>query len=123
MTERNLQNTHGVSAQDAGDLADAFEAAGARIAASLEGAAKRGELSFNDMAESVLKSLARLAVSEAAEGLFGGLLGGAGGGAKGGSQTINVNVSGATDANSFQRSSAQIGAHLARAVKSGAGRI
>lgn len=123
MDERDLQNTQSVSPQDADDLATAFEAAGERIAASLEGAARRGELSFNDMAESILRDLARLAITEAADGLFGGLLGGANTSGGRGSQTINVNVSGASDASSFRKSSGQIGAFLARAVRSGAGRI
>ena len=123
MNDTDLQNTHGARPEDADELARAFEAAGERIAASLEGAARRGELSFSDMAESILKDLARLAITEAVDGVFGGLLGGNAPAGGRSSQTINLNITGAADAAGFRKSGAQIGAHLARAVRSGAGRI
>ena len=113
----------------ADEIASAFEAAGESIARSLEGAAKRGQLSFSDMAESVLKDLAKLAVTELVEGplnaLVGGLTKGLGDALGGGKSSTNItmNLSGVTDAQGFRRSEGQIGAHLARAVGSGAGRI
>ena len=105
-------------------LAGAFEAAGERIARSLEGAAKRGELSFGDMAETILKDLARLAVTELLEGPLQALASGltqsqTGGGAA----NIVMNISGASDADSFRRSEGQIAAHLARAVGAGSRRV
>lgn len=56
--------TQGPASEAANALADVFEQAGDRIASSLENAAQSGELSFNNMAESVLNDLARIAVTE-----------------------------------------------------------
>lgn len=108
--------------QSADDIAESFEAAGARIARSLEDAAKSGELSFNSLAESVLKDLAKLAVGELIEAPLSALIDGLGksltrGGS--GATTVNMNISGATDAGWFQRSEGQIAATLARAVSLG----
>ena len=113
--------------QDATAIADAFDAAGSRIAQSLERAAERGELSFNSLAESVLSDLARLAVSEIVEAPLNALVDGLGrslsGLNGGGSTTVNLNLSGATDAEGFRRSQGQIAGSLARAVSLGQGRI
>lgn len=113
--------------QDANAMADAFDVAGVRIAQSLEQAAKRGELSFNSLAESVLSDLARLAISDIVETPLNALveslgrsLGGVGGA---GSMTVNLNLSGAADAEAFRRSEGQIAGSLARAVSLGQGRI
>ena len=105
-------------------LGDAFEAAGERIAASLESAARRGKLSFSDMAETVLKDLARLAVGELVEGPLQALASGITG-ALGSAKATNVtmNINGATDPAGFSKSQGQIGASLARAARSGARRI
>jgi len=54
----------GAGTEAANELADVFEQAGDRIAASLERAAQTGELSFNALAESILSDFARLAVNE-----------------------------------------------------------
>ena len=114
--------------QDAAAIADAFDAAGTRIAQSLERAAERGELSFNSLAESVLSDLARLAVSEIVEAPLIALVDGLGRSLSGlsgssGPTTVNLNLSGATDADGFRRSQGQIAGSLARAVSLGQGRI
>lgn len=112
-----------LAVQGAADIADAFEVAGARIAQSLEQAARSGELSFEAMAESVLKDLARLAVGELIEAplsaLINGLTDRLGGASAKGATTINLNLNGGTDAAGFQRSEGQIVATLARAVSLG----
>lgn len=108
--------------QSADAIAEAFEAAGVRIARSFEDAAKSGELSFNSMAESVLTDLANLAVSELIEApltaLVDGLTKSLGGGV-GAATTVNMNISGASDPGGFLRSEGQIAATLARAVSLG----
>ena len=111
--------------QDASAIADAFDAAGARIAQSLEQAAQRGELSFNSLAESVLNDLARLAINELVEAPLNALVDSIGNsltGLGGVSTTVNLNLSGASDADSFRRSQGQIAGSLARAVSQGQGR-
>lgn len=108
--------------RSAEDIAEAFEAAGERIAQSLENAAKSGELSFNALAESVLTDLAKLAVSELIEGPLMALIDGLGktlGSGAGASATVNMNISGASDLDGFRRSEGQIAATLARAVSLG----
>lgn len=111
--------------QSAGEIGDAFEAAGARISRSLESAAKSGELSFNAMAETVLTDLARLAVGELIEAplnaLVDGLTNGLGKASR--NTTVNLNISGPTDPGGFRRSEGQIAATLARAVSLGQQRI
>lgn len=122
-----LENFATGAAQDAADgLARAFEVAGDRIATSLEGAARRGEFSFNNLASSIAQDLTRLAVDQLISGpitnLLGGALGGLGGG--GGSSstrntTVNLNVSGMNNSQGLQQSQGQISAAVARAVASG----
>lgn len=122
----------------ADETAKLFEAAGERIAKSLENAARRGELSFNSLAENVARDLARLAVAElitsplqnAVSGLGTALLGGLSGAAAGSGNrgvngggkppvTVNMTVSGVSDPASFARSQNQISSTLARAVSAG----
>ena len=118
------------AARDAADGADlaakAFEAAGRRIEAALVKAAKTGELSFHDMAEAILKDLARIAIQQVLTGPLETALGGLGqGGSSGlapsaqGAMNITLNLSGVSDAGSFSRSQGQISAALARAVSEG----
>ncbi len=111
--------------QSAGEIADAFEAAGARISRSLESAAKSGELSFNAMAETVLSDLARFAVGELIEAPLNALVDGLtnGLGKASSNTTVNINVSGSDDPVGFRRSEGQIAATLARAVSLGQQRI
>ena len=131
MTDETERAAAGVAALDvqgaldgAQALGDAFEAAGERIARSLEGAARRGELSFSDMAETVLKDLARLAVGELVDGPLQSLLSGISGAVgAGGATHVTMNVTGANDPQGFAKSQNQIGAGLARAVRSGSRRV
>lgn len=111
--------------QSAGEIADAFEAAGARISRSLENAARNGELSFSGMAETVLSDLARLAVGELIEAPLNALVDSLTNGLGKASSitTVNLNVSGSSDPVDFHRSEGQIAATLARAVSLGQQRI
>ncbi len=106
------------------DTAQAFEAAGERIAEALAGAARSGTLSFNNLAESVAQDLARLAINELLISPLQNALGGLGNSGSpfagaGRSTTVNMNLSGVSDAGSFKRSQGQISASLARAVRDG----
>jgi len=100
--------------------AKAFELAGDRIAKALSKAATSGELSFNALAESVTRDLAKMAIEDL---LLGPLQSALGGGGNGSSQSrnpnITMNLNGVSDARSFQRSQGQISAALARAVNDG----
>jgi len=105
-----------------------LDVAGDRIAASLERAARRGELSFNALAGSIAQDLTRLTVdqfitgpiTDALSGALGGFVGGAIGGRSGGrNTTVNLNVSGMDNPQGLQRSQGQISAAVARAVASG----
>lgn len=112
--------------QSADAIAEAFEVAGARIAQSFEDAAKSGELSFNALAESVLKDFAKLAIGELIEAPLMALVDGLTRNLTGGSSaatTVNMNISGASDPDGFRRSEGQIAATLARAVSFGQRRI
>ncbi len=124
----NFAKGPAVTAAD--NTAKLFEAAGERIATALEKAAQSGELSFNSLAESVARDLARLAISELitsplqnAVSAFGSqLIGGIGGGSGGGGKppvTVNMNISGVTNSAGFTRSQNQISSTLARAVSAG----
>lgn len=104
--------------------AEVFEKAGARIEAALIKAAKTGELSFRDMAESILRDLARLAITEIFSGVndsFQPPNAGASSTPSVGKSSVNIvmNISGAQDAGSFNRSQGQISAAIARAVSDG----
>ena len=106
--------------ETAARIADVFEAAGERIASALERAARSGELSFNRMAESILQDLARTAIQDLViDPLTDAVRGLGGGSGAGGAVTVNMNVTGATDAASFSKSSGQIAAGLARQVARG----
>ncbi len=120
---RALQDfADGPALDAADDVAKAFEFAGERIAVALERAARSGELSFNSLAESVAKDLARISISDL---IFAplekaiGNLGQANKSAGKSSVTVNMNISGAADAGSFKRSQGQVTAGLARAVAAG----
>lgn len=111
-------------AQDAANtVADVFEQAGERIANSLERAAQSGELSFNNLAESVLNDLARIAVSElitaplqgAVSALTSSISNGVAG--KSAPVTVNLNMPAASGKTAVPpASSAQIAAQVAQAV-------
>ena len=111
-------------AVDAADsLARAFEVAGDRISAALEGAARRGEFSFNTLASSIAQDFTRLAIDQLVTGPITDILSGALGGITGGNSTrnttVNLNVSGMSNSQGLQQSQGQISAAVARAVASG----
>ncbi len=128
----NFANNGGV--QGAENVARAFELAGDRISNALTRAAKTGEFSFNSLAESVARDLAKLAVDQFITGPLEQLVGGIGGalsGALGGaitgggnksSVTVNMNVSG-NAASGFKNSQGQVASKLAQAVQRGQSRI
>ncbi len=117
--------TQGPGREAAEELGDLFEQAGARIANSLESAALSGEFSFRDLAESITRDLANLAIRELVinplqSSLQGLLSSGAGVGNAGQSvPNIVMNISGVSDAQSLQKSQGQISNALARAVSQG----
>lgn len=100
--------------------AQTFETAGRRIEQALVRAAITGELSFHDMAEAILRDLARIAVQQLITDPLQTVLGTAGGSPQQGgfSAPININLSGVTDAASFTQSQGQISAALARGLSS-----
>lgn len=123
-----LENFATGSALDAADgLARAFELTGDRISTALEGAARRGEFSFNTLANSIAQDLGRLAVDQLITGpltdLLGGALGGISDGQSGGgatrNTTVNLNVSGVNNSQGLSQSQGQISSAVARAVASG----
>ena len=112
--------------QSAEGLSAAFEMAGDRIARSLEGAARRGEFSFSQMAESVARDLARLAVqdliTEPLEGVFSKLTSSIFGQAtasKSSPVNVTMNVSGVSSVGDFKKSETQLAAGLMPAVSQG----
>ena len=113
-----------VQAEDAADrTAAVFEDAGERIAGALDRAARRGELSFNRLAESIVQDLARTALTDLVVNPLSDAIGNIGARpAKGSGASgviINMNLSGVSDSAGFERSKGQIAAGLARAVSSG----
>lgn len=124
---RALQDFAQGPAMDAANTtAQMFEVAGDRIATALERAARSGELSFNALAESVARDLARMAISEIITTPLSNAVGAIGqtsrpvtAQASASPVTVNMTVSGVSDAASFARSQGQISATLARAVASG----
>ena len=123
-----LQNfADGDAIESAENIARAFELAGERISSSLERAAKSGEFSFNTLAESITRDLAKLAVTELftnpLEQAIGGLGQSLGASLSGGFQkpavNVNMTVSGVSNSDSFKKSQGQISAQLARAVADG----
>ena len=100
----------GPGAAAARALEEAFAAAGARIEASLEAAARTGQLNFEAMAQAILRDLARIA----AENVFGVLTGGAG-------QTVNLNINSTDggDARSLLANRGALQAGLAGLVRQG----
>lgn len=116
------------AAKDSADnIAKAFELAGDRISSALDQAAKSGEFSFNNLAESITRDLARLAITELftnpLEQALGGLTQSLGVSLTNDFQkpsvNVNMTVSGVTNPDSFKRSQGQISANLARAVADG----
>lgn len=112
--------------EDSAELAArAFERAGERIEKALIKAARTGELSFSDMAESILRDLAKIAAQQLITNPLEQVISGIGGGGQGGGAPVNItmNLSGVSDAAGLQRSvtqsQGQIASALARAVNDG----
>lgn len=112
--------------EDSAELAArAFERAGERIEKALIKAARTGELSFSDMAESILRDLAKIAAQQLITNPLEQVISGIGGGGQGGGAPVNItmNLSGVSDAAGLQRSvtqsQGQIASALARAVSDG----
>ena len=114
---------NGPSIEAADDVAKAFEFAGERISFALDRAARSGEFSFNSLAESVTRDLARLAITELFAAPLQQAIGGLGQAISGASVkpsvTVNMSVSGVTDAQSFTKSQGQISSAIARAAADG----
>jgi len=111
-------------AKDAADLAaQSFEQASERIAQALERAARSGEFSFRDMAAAITRDIATLAIQELILDPLQAVLSGSAksGGSAQSQNPLNIvmNISGVSDAGSFQKSQGQISASLARAVAQG----
>lgn len=119
-----LENfAEGPAKDAANELTAAFEIAGDRIAASLEQAARTGELSFNNLAESILNDFARIAVSELItaplEGLVSGLTSSIASASSSSASPVIVNLSApsaVSPAGGPQASATQIAAQVAQAV-------
>jgi len=114
------------AADVANDMAQAFEQAADRISNALERAARRGEFSFSNMAESITRDLARLAVqeliSEPLNSLFSSALGAVAGqdsSAKSTPINVTMNVSGVSSTTEFKKSETQLAAGLSRAINQG----
>lgn len=112
--------------QSAEGLSAAFEVAGDRIAGALDRAARTGEISFSQMAESVARDLARLAVqeliTEPLEGVFSQLTASIVGQAtstKSSPVNVTMNVSGVSSVGDFKKSETQLAAGLIRAMSQG----
>ena len=114
---------NGPAIDAAEDVAKAFEFAGERISLALDRAARSGEFSFNSLAESVTRDLARLAITELFAAPLQQAIGGLGQAISGASAkpsvTVNMSVSGVTDAQSFTKSQGQISSAIARAAADG----
>lgn len=114
-------------AKDAADeMAQAFEAAGDRIASALQRAAQAGEFSFSQMAESVARDLARLAVEELVTAPLEGLINSVSSsltaqttGTQKPSVNVTMNVSGVSNPADFKKSDSQLAAGLSRAISQG----
>jgi len=120
---------NGPASDAANALADVFEQAGSRIADSLERAAKSGELSFNNLAESVLTDLARIAVNELItaplQGALSSLTSSIAGGSSSKSSPVTVNLNMGSSAGKTSvpaASSAQLASQVAQALSRAQGR-
>jgi lambda family phage tail tape measure protein len=120
---------NGPASDAANALADVFEQAGGRIADSLERAAKSGELSFHNLAESVLTDLARIAVNELITAPLQGALSSLTSSIAGGSSsksapvTVNLNLGQASGKPSLPAaSSAQLASQITQALSRAQGR-
>jgi len=121
----------GAAIDAAEDMAKAFELAGDRISSALDRAAKSGEFSFSNLAQSITRDLAGLAITELftnpLQQAIGGLTQSVGqslgssltGGFQKPAVTVNMTVSGVSNPDNFKKSQGQISSQLARAVADG----
>ncbi|WP_416878661.1 phage tail tape measure C-terminal domain-containing protein [Litorimonas sp.] len=114
------------AADAANDMAQAFEKAGDRISNALERAARKGEFSFSNLAESITRDLARLAVTELIsdplQSVFNSAIqsiSGQGSSAKPSPINVTMNVSGVSSPSEFKKSETQLAAGLSRALNQG----
>ncbi|WP_409433488.1 phage tail tape measure C-terminal domain-containing protein [Litorimonas sp. RW-G-Af-16] len=118
----------GPAIEAADDLAQAFELAGDRIANAFERAARSGEFSFNALAESVSRDLARLAINELVTAPLQSLVSDIGKGLTGSSAnskppiTVNMTINSTGSSAGLKQSEAQIATRLAQAVARGQAR-
>ena len=114
------------AADVANDMAQAFEKAGDRISNALERAARKGEFSFSNMAESITRDLARLAVreliSDHLQTVFSNAIQSVAGQSHSSKSTpvnVTMNVSGVSSPTEFKKSETQLAAGLSRALNQG----
>ena len=114
------------AADAANDMAQAFELASERISNALERAARTVEFSFSQMAQSIARDLARIAVQDLItaplQSVFNSAISsasGQGGNAKSTPVNVTMNVSGVSSPSAFQKSETQLAAGLARAINQG----
>lgn len=115
-------NTGAAAAED---LADAFEAAGARIAVSMARATGSGEASIKKLAKIALEELAKVALdrirpgaSQSGRSAASSSIGREGGYAQSGPVIVHFHVA-SGDGSGWSRHQGQIGAAIARAVSYG----
>ena len=108
------------------DMAQAFEKAGDRISNALERAARKGEFSFSNMAESITRDLARLAVreliSDPLQTVFSNAIQSVAEQSHSSKSTpvnVTMNVSGVSSPTEFKKSETQLAAGLSRALNQG----
>lgn len=112
--------------QSAEAMAQAFEQASERIAGALQRAASSGEVSFSQMAESISRDMARIAVQELIadplESVFQSLLSSVAGQsstAKTAPLNLTLNLFGQAAGAGTTKSDTQIAANIARALSRG----
>lgn len=114
------------ASEAAQDMALAFEKAGDRISNALERAARKGEFSFSNMAESITRDLARLAVQELISDPLQSVFSSAiqsvaeqSRSTKTSPVNVTMNVSGVSSPSDFKKSDTQLAAGLSRAINQG----
>ncbi|CAM3830179.1 phage tail tape measure C-terminal domain-containing protein [Litorimonas haliclonae] len=114
------------AADAANDMAQAFEKAGDRISNALERAARNGEFSLSNMAESITRDLARLAVreliSDPLQTVFSNAIQSVAEQSYSSKSTpvnVTMNVSGVSSPSEFKKSETQLAAGLSRALNQG----
>ncbi len=73
--EQLREYAQGPASESASQLENIFAQTGSRIAQEMENAARTGTLSFQKMAESILRDLAKIAIKQVVGGALSGVLG------------------------------------------------